>query len=289
MSSSRITRRTFAASIAAASVVTSLAKAAPVRSTHGSIDPIADLPMIYRKLRYTTTDGVVLWWFTGAKYGQRDAKFQPMYGVETCNWNRVKQLPDGGFSVTVLECAFYTDLSTGKVLRRLDNPYTGRAVEIPYAVVGPVTAQYDAKSNLIPLSEIGGSSIRMKTANGPVTVLGDTVWMKTRNDFQLVPKSGGAERQVNEWATYVSNVGEITDPAVTSILATVDLVEVTTWPKWLDMAGQPGAMMGQISGQKVSAFGDMPQDFRRRLAEVFPAVAKDPIAALDRPEAELVH
>jgi len=35
-------------------------------------------------------DGLVMWWFQGMKYGQRDAKFQPMYGVETCNWNRVK-------------------------------------------------------------------------------------------------------------------------------------------------------------------------------------------------------
>ena len=289
MSSSKVRRRHFVAGIAGASILTSAANAVNARKTLSPLDPIADLPMAYRKLRYTMGDGLVMWWFQGMKYGQRDAKFQPMYGVETCNWNRVKQLPAGGFSVTVLECAFYTDLSTGKVLRRLDNPYTGRAVDIPYAVVGPVTAKYDAKSNLIPLTEIGGSRIQMNATSGPMNVLGDTLWMKTRNDFQIFPKSGGAERQVNEWATYVADVGEIADPAVTSILATVDLVEVTTWPKWLDMAGQPGAMMGQISGQKVSRFEDMPQGFRRRLAEVFPAVAKDPVAALDRPEAKLIH
>lgn len=282
-------RRSFLAGAASLSASTVLASAAHGRNSAPSLDPRNDLPMIYRKIRYSAGDEVVLWWFEGMKYGQRNASFRPLYGVETCNWNRVKQLPDGGFSVTVLECAFYTDPASGEVLRRFLNPYTGRMVEIPYAAVGPATAQYAPNSDLIPFSEIGGSKITMKTTNGPVTILDDTLWLRTSNDFQLMSKAGGSVRQVNEWATYVARASEVANRGVKCVYPTVDLVEVTTWPRWLEMADQPGALMGQISGRKMRRFEEMPEGFRRRLAEVFPAIAKDPLAALDRPQAELVH
>lgn len=285
MNSPEVTRRAF---LTASAAIVAQAEAKAVGAA-SSLHPVTDLPVIYRKLRYSTRDEIVMWWFEGKKYGQQNAEFRTLYGVETCNWNRVRNLPGGGFSVTVLECAFYTDLETGAVLRQFVNPYTNERTSIPYAVVGPVTAVYDAKSNLIPLEEIGGSRIVMKTTNGPARIIGDVVWAQTTNDFQLYPKAGGPMRQVNEWATYVASARNLADQAIPKVFPTVDLQEVTTWPRWLRMQGQPGCLMGRIYGQKVSRFNDMPEAFRGRLAEVFPEVVRDPIAALDRRESELVH
>lgn len=276
-------RMVLGSGLAALSLATSKATSAT------ALDPVRDLPMIYRKLRYSTVDEVVMWWFEGSKYGQQNAQFRPLYGVETCNWNRVKNLPGGGFAVTVLECAFYTDLRSGEVLREMINPYTKQRVTIPYAPVGPITATYDSRSNLIPFEELGGSRIKMKTTNGPVRIVGDIVWTQTSNDFQLVPKAGGATRQVNEWATYMASAKELADTSKVKVFPTVDLQEVTTWPRWLGMEGTPGSLMGRIHGRKVARFEDMPADFRRRLGEAFPEVARNPLAALDRAQAELVH
>lgn len=259
------------------------------KSGRHSVDPVRDLPMIYRKLRYSMRDEVVAWWFTGMKFGQLNGEFTPLFGVETCNWNRVKSEADGGFTVTVLEAAFYTDLATGEVLRTLKNPYTGQTVEIPYALVGPIAARHDAQSRPLPLSEIGGARLEMNVTVGPAFVYGDDLWASTSNDFRIERKASGRVHRVNEWANYVASAAEVADPAKPSINPSVDLVEITDWPGWFGMGNIPGSIFGRIVGRKVPGLSAMPQKFQRQLAVVFPSVAKDPLTALDAATERMVR
>lgn len=282
-------RRSFVAAVGALSATSTLAAASssargPARA---SLDPAVDLPMMYRKLRYSMDEDVVMWWFAGTKYGQRDGEFTPLYKIETCNWNRVKNEPDGGFTITVLECAFYTDLQSGEVLRTWKNPYTNQVVTIPYAIVGPLDARHDAQSQIVPLSEIGGAKVDMRVTIGPVTTLGDDVWTETSNRFAIHPRSGGRPHVVYEWATYTAKATDLANRGIRSLVATCDLQDMTAWPRWMNMGDQPGGVMGRISGRKVSRFEEMPAGFRARLAQVFPDVVKDPIAALDKPTEKL--
>lgn len=80
-------RRTFVAAVGALTAASTLAAAgnSARRPARASLDPAVDLPMMYRKLRYSMDEGVVMWWFAGTKYGQRDGEFTPLYKIETCN------------------------------------------------------------------------------------------------------------------------------------------------------------------------------------------------------------
>ena len=65
-------RMVLGSGLAALSLATSKATSAT------ALDPVRDLPMIYRKLRYSTVDEVVMWWFEGSKYGQQNAQLRPL-------------------------------------------------------------------------------------------------------------------------------------------------------------------------------------------------------------------
>jgi hypothetical protein len=53
----------------------------------------------------------------------------------------------------------------------------------------------------------------------------------------------------------------------------------------MGMDGEPGNQVARAIGRKVLRYDDMPAAWRALMAEIDPHIARDPIAALDAPEA----
>jgi hypothetical protein len=253
------------------------------------LDPVADLPLIQLKLQHRADDGPVFIWMVGTKYGQIDAAVTPLFNMQVGTIARVRQLPGGVCEMTSVEVVFYTDLDSGAWLRRFKNPYTGATVEVNHGPLGPGTVSFGADgTRQQPTREVGGAVIEGGKTAGPAFVFGGDVWVRTDSHAKVTQKDGsGRPFQVNEMLEYHAQVADVLDAKRPFIPTTSHLQEVTSWAKWLGMGDRPGNMAARCVGAKVGSYAEMPELWRKLMAEAHPEIAKDPFGALSGPAARL--
>lgn len=232
----------------------------------------------------------MFWWLSGTKYGQIGPELTPLYDMQVGSLVRIRNTPDGGYDATSLELVFYTDLKTGTFLRQWTNPYTGEVIPIKHAPVGPATIRHTPAGEQIMPTELGGSKLEASSVNSPPLIVGDDVWIKHDATAAVLPRDGkGAPFRVNDWSTYLGKASEVMDVKTPFAAATVYLQEVTSWQRWMNMGDRAGSLTSRAVGRKVRAYAEMPETWRRLVADIDPDVAKDPVGVLDRPAAEFVR
>lgn len=246
-----------------------------------STDP-ADVRRAFRKLRYRLDDGVVFWWMEGIKYGQVDADVRPLFVIDVGFWFKIANQADGGVVVSSYELVFYRDLDTGKLLSDWLNPYTGEKVAITNRPIGPNQNWYRPDGSLILPTELGGAAVTATNTIGPMLIEGDDVWVHDDYTAAVTPPGGGAPFRVNDWTTYRGSRAQVLDPAVTNAEASAHAQEVTSWQRWMNMADRPGTMYSRTVGRKVARFDNMPDRYRRTVAERYPDIARDPLGSFQR-------
>lgn len=246
-----------------------------------------DTATLYKKLRYRADDGLLFWWLDGTKFGQMDADIRPLFGMKVGTMARVKNQPDGTFTVTTLEIVFYTDLETGAFLKQWTNPYTGAVIPVSHAPLGPTTLSHNRDGMPIRNTMLGGNRITARSDVHPLKVVVDDVWL-AHDSTASVERDGGKSPPflVNDWSTYLGKLSELSDPANTVGTATVYLQEATGWAKWMGMDRKPGNQVARAVGKKVLSYDEMPDDWRALMAATHPNIVRNPAAALDAPEAK---
>jgi hypothetical protein len=245
-------------------------------------DP-ASLLHAYRKVLFAGHEKPVFWWMKGTKYGIVDNVTTPFYGMEIATILRCQDVAADRFDVLSIEIVYYTDLATGALLERWQNPYTSEWLDMKYVPVGPTRIPYSPAGPQMP-KELPGAKIESTHSMGPATVVADDVWI--RNDSNAsVTRTTGAERPflVHDWAVYHASLRDIEDDAVVSAPATVSFIDITSWPPSFKMGDRPGTRMSRAAGRKVDEFGQMPESFRTLLQRVHPEIHRDPAAALVQP------
>ena len=256
------------------------------RNASSALDPNSDAKLIYRKLRYRGDEGLVLWWLNGTKYGQVGPELKPLFDMHVGAILKVKNTPDGGYDVTSLEIVFYTDLKTGLFLREWVNPYTGKTISVKHSPLGPTRIHHDQNGDKVLPADVGGSKLESENVVGPPLIVGEDVWIKDDYTAAVFPADGkSATFRVNDWSTYLGKLADITNPAMAFAPASVYLQEATSWQRWMGMGDGPGGLTSRAVGRKVASYAEMPEAWRKLVAEIDPEIAKDPIGALERPQA----
>ena len=245
-----------------------------------------NIPELYKKLRYRADDGVLFWWLDGTKFGQVGAEVTPLFGMKVGTIARVRNQADATFTVTSLEIVFYTELKSGALLKQWTNPYTGAVMPVAHAPLGPTAIRHGVDGMPIRNTVLGGNRITARSDIHPLAIVGDDVWL-AHDSTASVERDGGKSPPflVNDWSTYLGKLADLQDAAKPVGAATVYLQEATGWSKWMGMDGKPGNQVARAVGRKVLSYAEMPADWRALMAEINPAIAADPIAALDKPEA----
>ncbi len=253
------------------------------------LDPARDMMTILRKLQRRADDGEYFWWMVGTKLGQVDAAVTPLFNMEIGTIARVANKPDGGFDVTSLEVVFYTDLISGAHLRKWTNPYTGVMLDVTHGPLGPGTVSYAPDgSRRFARRELGGAIIEGSTKVGPAVVAGDDAWVRLDNTSKVTQKDGsGRPFLVNDWVIFHGSAAAIADPARPFVAATSQLQEINGWSRWMNMGERPGNIASRAIGAKVRTYAEMPAKWRELMSESYPEIARDPLAALDKPAARL--
>jgi hypothetical protein len=277
----RISRRTaLGASLALGAAVA----LPPTRATAGVLDPTRpeDARAIYRKMRYRTDSGLVFAWVKGPHLAVVGANLTPLYGINLGAIQRITQRPDGGFDVREIEISFTTDVDTGKRLTQFRNPLTQEVLPVKLRTPHPSTVSYSRDNDLRAPPTYQGA--RFDVSHFPVAtfVIGDDLFVRDRTRA-TIQAAGRPERILNEISTFSAPRAVVLDPSVAWVDAKVQSNDMTSWPTWLNMAGAPGVMGLYAVGGKARDFAAMPTDWLVMLHEVWPEIAADPIAALDRP------
>ncbi len=242
---------------------------------------------LYRKLRYRADEGLVFWWIKARKFGQVGTKIDPLFDMQVGSLVRIKNNADGGYDATSLELVFYTDLNTGAFLRDWKNPYTNEVLMMSHAPLGPTTTKHSPAGDPIRPTELGGSKLEATAVNLPPVIEGGDIWMKHESTATVFPRDGKAEPfRVNDWSTYHGAVKDVMDLKQPFVSSVVQFQEVTSWGRWMNMADKPGNSTATGMGRKVKSYAEMPDVWRKLVAEHDPDVAKDPLAVLDRPTAK---
>ena len=270
-----------AVGVVAASMAGGEAIASPPRSSVAPPDPVA----LYRKLHFRVDDGLAFWWLQGPKYGQVGTTLTALYNATIGTFQRIRQLADGGFEVTQLEINIITDLITGEPLSEWRNPYTGELLPVRFNPMGPTVTRYRADNSRVLPSEIGGARLETVATLHPPLIVGDDVFQRDESVARVFAPDRPVPFEVNDIAVYHGSLSNLADPAVKMGEATVLFAEVTGWQRWMNMGDRPGNLTSRMTGRKVRRYEDLPATWRERLARKLPDIAKDPVAALDRPTA----
>ncbi|MET0238326.1 MAG: DUF1838 family protein [Sphingobium sp.] len=259
--------------------------AAPAQASVGKrlLDPANpdDARLIYRKLRYRTDSGLLFSWIKGPYMAAIAGDLIPMYAINLGSFQRVTQHADGSFDLVDLEISFRTDVDTGERLSSFRNPVTGETVPVVARPQGP-NRLHVSRENEIQISDLPGGP-HFDHVHYPVRpfISGRDMVIRDRSHARVTAADGGIS-MLNEVSTISAPAAIVLDPATTSVETRVQSNDVRSWPAWLNMGDRPGHLALFGNGGKVKRFEDLPGDWLQMLKEVFPAIAADPIAALDR-------
>ena len=234
-----------------------------------------------RKVMFAQHEDLVCWWMKGTKYGLVENRATAFYGMEIATFLRCRNISTNQFEVNSLEIVYYTDLASGDLLERWQNPYTNEWLDMKYVPVGPAVVPYTINGPEMPKS-LPGVKIESQRRMGPLTVVANDVWIRNDSDASVTRDTGNDSKPflVHDWATYHASLGDIENPGVASAPADVSFIDLTGWPMSMKMGDRPGTRMSRAAGRKVDRRDAMPESFLALLQRKHPQIYRDPAAAL---------
>jgi len=237
-----------------------------------------------RKIFCSTEDGQpVTYWWEGKTYsripGEPD---RLLFLVEGMNIRQCGPMAGGkgdhDFRMVSREILLYKDPVTGEVLRRWENPWTGKMVEVFHVANDPVNFSYRSRGN-------DGNPIARE-----ITVLGNQWWMNVTVPLFYPNPLGGKFQQyvggayhATEMFNFFGDVDDLNDPQQTSAPASVGWARLSNWLPWMEMGDRVGLLYFHTAGRKLESFEDLSEVMQAEIASNFPEYIEPPPLSDQRP------
>jgi len=230
-------------------------------------------------------------WFGGTVFGdtRRDRPLQPLFGVQGFGVVRTEAQPDGSFRVFNRECAFYTDLKTGKFIDQWKNPYTNEMCDVKpihnltvnaHLIVSPkigtaIEMDFDGKLMQVPLP-LGWDNFDDK--------LFSTFEVHTAFPSELTPEkwpreSAGKVLRIAEIFQRVASLADVENPDTTSADFSGTWTRIGPWLPWMRQGQADGSLLFRTFMTKLESADQLPPELKaiitERLPEYFQAPSPD--------------
>ena len=268
------------AGMAAASAIAADGDKNPVAANDSWTGSQDGLLRALMKLRAALDDRVTLEWFKGVVYGVADSAMTPLFTVNAVAFAFYEETQAGDFRGRRVEVTYHGDLGRDQLIERFENPYTGRAVEVPTSRT-PLTDAVIGRNGLVVPTRIGPMRVEAESKLGPGLVNGERCWV--RLDTRSSVFADGVDAPVNEYGESISYAGasrEVADPAVVSAACQLNYTNAMSWRPWLQMQGRPGHTITAAIGEKVESLDSLPADLRAFVRDRHPDLAGDARAVL---------
>ncbi len=244
------------------------------------------LSRVFRKLGYAMDGRLGFWHLEANRYGLVGAELFPFWRMHIGSFWTTRDLPDGGYEVTRMGIAFYTDMETGEFMRTFDNPLTHKTIPIQYGK--PVPKKFAPPIPMVvKYKRIGGEEpppqgdlgLIPTGALGPAWIQSGFIWVQQDN-LLLSGGAGTPEIRYNDLTTYFGPLDDVIDPGVKMARAGHAFNDINNWPAWLEMGDIQGEYFSRGMGYKSASFEEMPETWRKLMIEHYPEIVKDPLKAL---------
>ncbi len=239
--------------------------------------PAADAQIAHRKLAYSMDSALTFSWLRGVRYAAVDNVLRPLWTMHLGTLFRTQDLATG-YGVTAATTTFYTDLDTGRLLKSVKNPITGKTLEVHYFPPSPQTMVYGRSGP--PKPDSGPlATLENHVDTGPAWIDGETI--SVLGDHLAYSREGAPSKiRVNDLMTFVGLARDVADPRMLNPPSTTIFNDLNTWPPWMQMGDAPGAYFSRAWGRKEFSYDAMPGVWRALMQTEYPAIAANPASAL---------
>lgn len=213
-----------------------------------------------------------------------DTKNVPLFGYEGIGMSRVTRLPDGRFENLHREISYYTDLRTGEILERWQNPLTGETVRVYPTNNDPVNSYY-ATSFKQSFGEAGKQETVEFPFILPWDIFGDravvtftvhTRWPSPFKQDKWPREYIGEWYKTSEMFQIHTSMAELQDPDKPKVLATGAWFKEAPYIPWMLMDNAPGRLIYSTRTFKLRGVDDLPAKVRDYTAKNFPKFLSAP-------------
>jgi hypothetical protein len=249
-------------------------------------DDPGDVLTAIAKMRGSTDDRLVMGWVIGTRYAVIDHRAVPMMGILAATFSQYRKIRADAYEARALEIAYFTDLDTGRLLERWENPVTGKTVEVPMVRMGPSTVIMTAQGLTVnrPTGEAAGMELRHRFR--PPVTNGDSVWITEEINVEGGAAAGKGRAFVyNEMSTYQARRSDLDNPDLATVPTHVQFHGLVTFRPWMGFGDLPGHTTARASGMRAERVEDLPAYYLELTERFHPEVLNNPLAALQsRPE-----
>ena len=284
-----LTRREASVSLLAMGAVTAAGKTrARTTGLDGATDPVR-VARLHRQMRFAGDGQVFFWWLQGRRYGLVDNVLTPFFDMHVGSVHRCIDQGDGRFQVAGAQIGYYTHLETGALLENWLNPITGANVLLTYSPPRANTSNYGPAG---PEEPAAANGAERRHVLGPVSVVGDSVWLREETYLVVPPSaavaaSGGgvaASRplRVHDMYTLQSPRAALRDSGALPrwVAALGQFNDFNSWSPRFQMGERPGTSLSRCAGRKERRWQDLPEKFRALAAQVHADWARAPAGIL---------
>lgn len=235
---------------------------------------------LYRQMRFAGDGQVFFWWLQGRRYGLVENVLTPFFDMHVGSVHRCSDQGDGRYQVSSAQIGYYTDLETGALLENWLNPITGANVLLSYAAPRASTSSYGPAGPEEPAAANGAERRHLL---GPVSVVGDSVWLREETHVVVPPAAAGARPlRVHDMYTLQSPRAALREsgPLPRWVPALGQFNDFNSWSPRFQMGDRPGTSLSRCAGRKERRWQDLPEKFRALAAQVHPAWARAPAGIL---------
>ncbi len=197
------------------------------------------------------------------------AKARPVFGVRVVGVGRYERIA-GGYQRLSREIGFYTDLETGEILERWQNPFMERTVAV-------VPIQNDPVNRKFVVGQ--GTPIR-QLVQGDIVIFYREIPLRYPNplDRATYPlySSGDFYEAVELFNDY-ANMSDLANPKLTSVPSTGSWSRIGPWLPWMEMGQHQGHLLYHARAIKlINGLDDIPPKLREHIASVAPKFLSAP-------------
>jgi hypothetical protein len=217
---------------------------------------------------------------TGMRYAVVDGSATPMFGLLAATFSRHRKSSDTSYEARAFEIAYFTDLSTGKLLESWTNPYTNKTVKVPQtrSLMGPVEIEAEGLSP-IDVARIAALDFGHRFRS-PVRI-GDDVSITEEIRIRSKADAAGPRFRYNENTTYTAQLKHIADPALATVPTSIAYQSLVGFAPWMGFEGIDGMNMGRGLGRRIAETSEFPPYFLELTEKYHADVLHDPGGAID--------
>jgi hypothetical protein len=218
-----------------------------VRMT-ASLDP-EDTPWFYNGSVYAVTDGAA------------PLELMRVQGMEIYKMVRLRS---GGFLMKGATVTFFTDVATGEWLHQMENPFTGKIIEVP-----ALNAVSGDRGYLYQTTGVRPEWVADDIADAPLdlwwTRAGEFVWL--HNETVYPP---GLPQPRKQRQSQFVRADHFADKDRRRLPAAFTVSFFAPWSEWLGMGDRPGHLLWHASGAKLESVKDLPRTYLKRIEAEYP-------------------